>query len=63
MTEDREHTINAKLLYDIIYDFLEKNEMELEQAIGTLETIKLEMAFSAILARKDECDEEDGNGT
>jgi len=54
MDEDKEHLTNARLLYDIIYDFIEKNEMELEQAIGTLETIKLEMAFSAILNKSNE---------
>ena len=55
--EEHEHITNARLLYDIVYDFIEKNEMELEQAIGTLETIKLEMAFSAILHRSQEEEE------
>jgi len=47
LEETKEYTKNASLLYDIINDFIDKNEMQLTQVIGVLETIKLELMIEA----------------
>ena len=60
MTEetDKEHKENTDLLYDMLNDFVKRNEMEVNQVIGVLETFKLELMVTAILNLRDEKDEE-----
>ena len=50
---------NSELLRDMIIDFIDQNDMPLEELIAVLETTKLEYAIAAIAREKEQDEEED----
>ena len=52
---------NSELLRDMIIDFIDQNDMPLEELVAVLETTKLEYAIAAIAKGREEDEEKEDN--